>query len=203
MASTSSSGEQPIAANVDSVSRSITSSLMPVSRSIRSRNASELSAARQASVAMVRNRLAPLARILSPHTLRALTAREMAASLIRPVEAMPSPSRMMRENESITRNPSWDTRAISKRQLLVPRSSAAYAVGMAGARFWPRSSTSPVAGPDGLTRGSWPSCSRTSSFMQIHLCRAVPDAITLWTQSLTAQVHGATAASPIVHCDPD
>ncbi len=50
------------------------------------------------------------------------------ASEIRPVWAMPSPSRMMREKESTMRNPPSVGRAISSRQLLVPRSSAAYAV---------------------------------------------------------------------------
>jgi len=51
--------------------------------------------------------------------------RQRAASLIAPVEEMPSPRRMMREKESTTRNPSPVGQAISSRQLLVPRSSAA------------------------------------------------------------------------------
>ena len=54
----SSSGEQPITASVASVSRSITSSRMPVSAATRSRKLSALAAARQASVAISRRRLA-------------------------------------------------------------------------------------------------------------------------------------------------
>jgi len=46
-------------------------------------------------------------------------------ALIEPVAEIPSPSRMIRENESTTRNPSSVGQAISRRQLLVPRSSAA------------------------------------------------------------------------------
>src|SRR5258708_2761960 len=38
--------------------------------------------------------------------LSAAMARSIAASLMEPVAAMPSPSRMIRENESTTRNPS-------------------------------------------------------------------------------------------------
>jgi hypothetical protein len=52
-------------------------------------------------------------------------ARPIAASLIRPEVETPSPSRMMRENASITRKLSPLGRAIRRRQLLVPRSSAA------------------------------------------------------------------------------
>jgi hypothetical protein len=54
----SSSGEQPITASVASVSRLITSSRMPVSAATRSRKLSALAAARQASVAISRRRLA-------------------------------------------------------------------------------------------------------------------------------------------------
>ena len=63
--------------------------------------------------------------ILSRQMLKAATARSIAASLMQPVAEMPSPSRMIRENESITRNPSPAGQAIRSRQLLVPRSSAA------------------------------------------------------------------------------
>jgi hypothetical protein len=62
---------------------------------------------------------------LSLQILKAAIARSIAASLMEPVDEMPSPSRMIRENESTTRNPSPDGQAIRRRQLLVPRSSAA------------------------------------------------------------------------------
>ena len=78
----SSSGEQPITASVASVSRSITSSLMPVSAATRSRNRSALSAARQASVAISRRRLALRYLILSLQIDSAAMARSIAASLI-------------------------------------------------------------------------------------------------------------------------
>ena len=55
----SSSGEQPITASVASVSRSITSSRMPVSAATRSHETRrQFDAARQASVAISRRRLA-------------------------------------------------------------------------------------------------------------------------------------------------
>jgi hypothetical protein len=82
-------------------------------------------AARQASVAISRNRLAFFECILSRQMLSAAMARPIAASLIRPVADMPSPNRMIRENESMTRKPSPVGQAIKSRQLLVPRSSAA------------------------------------------------------------------------------
>ena len=121
----SSSGEQPITARAASVSRSITSSRMPVSAATRSRKPLAFEAARQASVAISRSRLAFLDRILSRQMLRAAIARSIAASLMQPVVEIPSPSLMIRENESTTRNPSSVGQAISRRQLLVPRSSAA------------------------------------------------------------------------------
>ena len=121
----SSSGEQPMTASDASVSRSITSSRMPVSAATRSRKPSAFEAARQASVAISRRRLAFLDWILSRQILSAAMARSIAASLIEPVAEIPSPSRMIRENESTTRNPSPVGQAISSRQLLVPRSSAA------------------------------------------------------------------------------
>ena len=52
-------------------------------------------------------------------------ARSIAASLMLPVAEMPSPRRMMREKESTTRKLSPEGQAIRRRQLLVPRSSAA------------------------------------------------------------------------------
>jgi hypothetical protein len=57
--------------------------------------------------------------------LSAPMARSIAASLMQPVAEIPSPSRMIRENESTTRNPSPVGQAINSRQLLVPKSSAA------------------------------------------------------------------------------
>ncbi|MEH2476908.1 hypothetical protein V1282_000265 [Nitrobacteraceae bacterium AZCC 2146] len=101
------------------------SSVMPVSVATWARNASEFAAARQASVAIRRSRCASLDWILSRQTLSAEIAREIAASLITPDVETPSPSRMIRENESITRKLSPVGQAISRRQLLVPRSSAA------------------------------------------------------------------------------
>ena len=122
----SSSGEQPITASAASVSRSMTSSRMPVSAATRLRKPSAFEAARQASVAISRSRLAFRVRILSRQTLKAEMARSIAASLMQPVAEMPSPRRTIRENESTTRKPSSVGQAISRRQLLVPRSSAAY-----------------------------------------------------------------------------
>jgi hypothetical protein len=80
---------------------------------------------RHASVAIMRARDTPWVRILSRQTVKAPIVRAIAASLRRPVCDNPSPSRTMRENESMTRKPSKVGRAISRRQLLVPRSSAA------------------------------------------------------------------------------
>jgi hypothetical protein len=57
--------------------------------------------------------------------LSAAMARSIAASLMEPVAETPSPSRMIRENESTTRKLSPAGLAIKSRQLLVPRSSAA------------------------------------------------------------------------------
>jgi len=63
---------------------------------------------------------------LDPVVDRAPPVRpSMAASLKRPDAVTPSPSRMMREKASMTRKPSPAGRATSRRQLLVPRSSAA------------------------------------------------------------------------------
>ena len=104
----SSSGEQPITASAASVSRSITSSRMPVSPATRSRKLSAFDAARQASVAISRSRFAFLDWILSRQMLKAAMARSIAASLMQPVAEIPSPSRMIREKESTTRNPSPD-----------------------------------------------------------------------------------------------
>ncbi|MEY9529536.1 hypothetical protein ABIF70_010677 [Bradyrhizobium japonicum] len=121
----STSGAQPSTASEASVSRSITSSSIPVSAATRLRKPSAFEAARQASVAISRSRLALRRLILSRQMLSAATARSIAASLMQPVAETPSPSRMMREKESTTRKPSLVGQAIRSLQLLVPRSSAA------------------------------------------------------------------------------
>ena len=108
-----------------SVSRSTISRSRPTSRCTRARNSTPFSAERQASVAISRARVTPRLRILSRQIDSASIARSIAASPSRPEAAMPSPRRMMRENASITRKPSRIGRATSRRQLLVPRSSAA------------------------------------------------------------------------------
>jgi hypothetical protein len=119
------SGVQPVAASLASVSRSMISSSSPTSSAIRARNSAPFIAARQASVAISFARVTPRLRILSRQMASASTAREIAASLMRPEVDTPSPSRMMRENASITRKLSPVGRATRSRQLLVPRSSAA------------------------------------------------------------------------------
>ena len=91
----------------------------------RARNSLAVLGARQASVAIRRARVTPRFFILLRQIARAAMARSIAASLKRPELVTPSPSRMMREKASTTRKPSPAGRATSKRQLLVPRSSAA------------------------------------------------------------------------------
>jgi len=62
---------------------------------------------------------------LARQIVSAAMARPIAASLMRRELVTPSPSRMMREKASTTRKLSPAGRATSRRQLLVPRSSAA------------------------------------------------------------------------------
>ena len=124
-ASLSARSPTPAAARWASVSRSTISSSMPTRSRTVATKAGPLAAERQASVAMVRARVTPRAAILSRHTFNASIVRAIAASLKRPVSDSPSPRRTMRENASMTRNPSAVGRATSSRQLLVPRSSAA------------------------------------------------------------------------------
>jgi hypothetical protein len=119
------SGVHPVAANAASVSRSTISRASPTSSVTRVRNSTPLTAALHASVAIKRARVTPRFFILSRQTDKASIARVIAASLMRPDVDSPSPSRMMRENASMTRKPSRVGRATSRRQLLVPRSSAA------------------------------------------------------------------------------
>jgi len=88
-------------------------------------DAAPFSALRQASVAISRARVTPRLRILSRQIRKTSMARPIAGSPSRPDDVMPSPSRMIRENASMTRKPSWVARATRSRQLLVPRSSAA------------------------------------------------------------------------------
>ncbi len=122
--------EQPAVARNASVSRSTISSSKPVSARTRSRKAALLLAARHASVAMSRARVTWRARIFSAQIFKAATVRTIAASASRPVCDTPSPSRTMRQKLSTMRKsagsvPGSGCRAISRRQLLVPRSSAA------------------------------------------------------------------------------
>ena len=63
-------------------------------------------------------------RASAPQTLSASMARAIAASPRRPVWPIPSPSRTIREKASTTRKPWSRGTATSRRQLLVPRSSA-------------------------------------------------------------------------------
>ena len=120
-------GPQPVTASRASVSRSTISRSRPVCAFTRDRNSSPLSAARHASVAIRRCLLTVRFFSLSAQIFRASIARLIAASERRPVAVSPSPSRTMRENASTTRNcPGRVGAAISNRQLLVPRSSAAY-----------------------------------------------------------------------------
>jgi hypothetical protein len=97
---------------------------MPVSRRTRSTKWRPLTARRQASVATERARLTRRRRNFSAQTPSAATARSIEPSDNLPEVAMPSPSRTTRENASMTVNPSSVGRAISRRQLLVPRSIA-------------------------------------------------------------------------------
>jgi hypothetical protein len=101
------------------------SSRIPVSRRTRSMNSSPLLARRQASVATERARWTLRRLSLSEQTLSAPTARSIAAWLSLPFWASPSPSRTTRLNASMTTKFSSEGRAISSRQLLVPRSIAA------------------------------------------------------------------------------
>ena len=116
---------QPETASLASVSRSTIWMSRPVSARARSRNSSPLPASRQASVAIRPDRTTRWRWILAAHTCSASMVRSMAASDSWPLADTPSPSRMMRENASMTLKPRRDGRATSSRQLLVPRSSAA------------------------------------------------------------------------------
>ena len=125
-ASRSASSPQPATARAASVSRSTISSCSPRRSRTLSRNSAPFSAARHASVAIRRARVTPRAAILSRQMRSASRVRSIAASLSRPVCESPSPKRTMREKASTTRNPSAVGRATRRRQLLVPKSSAAY-----------------------------------------------------------------------------
>ena len=61
---------------------------------------------------------------LAPQIFSASMARSMAGADRRPVRPIPSPSRTIREKASTTRKPWSRGAAISRRQLLVPRSRA-------------------------------------------------------------------------------
>ena len=116
---------QPVTASDASVWRSTISSARPSSRSTRAMNSSPFAAARQASVAIRRMRVGSCSRSLLRHRRSASMVRSIAASDSRPVADRPSPSRTMRVKPSSTRKLCSCGRAISRRQLLVPRSSAA------------------------------------------------------------------------------
>ena len=108
----STSGVQPVAASRASVSRSTISSSRPTSlRDAGAGNPRRCSAARQASVAISRARVTPRLRILSRQMPAPRRRAAIAASLSRPEAERPSPSRMMRENASMTRKPSRGRRA--------------------------------------------------------------------------------------------
>ena len=101
----STSGVQPVAASSASVSRSTISSSMPTSlRDAFAGNPARCSAARQASVAISRARVTPRFRILA-RQMRERLDRAQDRGFAQPARAvMPSPSRMMRENASMTRS---------------------------------------------------------------------------------------------------
>ena len=100
--------------------------LRPVSSSIRRMKRELLDAARQAWVAMARLWVTPARRILATQTRKAASVRSIAGSDSAPLALKPSPRRTEREKASITRKPPRPSpRAISSRQLLVPRSIAA------------------------------------------------------------------------------
>ena len=116
---------QPETASLASVSRLTILMSSPVASRARSRNSPALAARRQASVAIRPERTTRWRSILAAHTCSASMVRSMAGSESRPLADTPSPRRMMRENASMTLKPRREGRATSRRQLLVPRSSAA------------------------------------------------------------------------------
>ncbi len=124
------SAADPATANSASVCRLITSSLRPVSVRTRSMKSPPFKACRQASVAISLDRNTFRRIILSVQTFRASTARVIAGLLSEPVLWRPSPNRTIRENASTTLNPQGAGLATRSRQLLVPRSRAAYTGGM-------------------------------------------------------------------------
>jgi hypothetical protein len=67
----------------------------------------------------------PARELVRTEAAKAARARSMEAEESSPELPRPSPSRMIRLKESSTRKPAWLGEVISKRQLLVPRSSAA------------------------------------------------------------------------------
>ena len=106
-AAESASEAEPAAASRASVSRSTISSSSPVSSRTRRKNSAPLLADRQASVAINRLRVTPRARILLRQISSAPRVRSIAAAPSSPVRDRPSPSLTIRENESMTRKPSW------------------------------------------------------------------------------------------------
>ena len=108
---------------------------IPVSSATRVTKSGPFSAPRQAWVATARTRTVRLRFSFSEQTLKAAMARSIAPSCKRPVWLRPSPSRTIREKDSTTRKPVKEGVAIKRRQLLVPRSSAANRGGSSG--LWP------------------------------------------------------------------
>ena len=83
-------------------------------------------ARRHASVAILRERVTWRRRIFPAQTLSADIVREIASSESNPDALTPSPRRTILEKASMTRKPLRVGRATRRRQLFVPRSSAAY-----------------------------------------------------------------------------
>ena len=121
----SSSGAQPVTTSRASSSVEMISMAMPVSRAHARQELAAIGGAAAGLGRDVARRRDALGAILSAQTLSASNVRSIAASDKRAGRGQPSPSRTMREKASMTRNPSPAGRATSRRQLLVPRSSAA------------------------------------------------------------------------------
>jgi hypothetical protein len=100
------------------------SSTMPVSSRTRVAKSRPLVARRHASVATDRDSETLRRLSLSAQIDSAATARSIASLDRAPLSDSPSPSRTMREKASMTVNVPPVGRAISRRQLLVPRSIA-------------------------------------------------------------------------------
>ena len=102
-------------------------------------------------------------------------ARSIAASLMQPVAEMPSPSRMIRENESTTRNPSPDRTGDQEAAIVGAEIERGIDAGSRGRRLKPPRTAPAAADPCRPPCGPWPSSprgprpsrSRVSSFIQM------------------------------------